>query len=140
MLSGSENSGVGQLCGSAMMTLPATESTSSAASFKSFPSSTLRMLNSGMSSRCGSLIVSILYAAMSPAERVPNRLPSELRTGMTEIFCSFIMCHALSIVTLESSTGGVSKSRSRTCVRTSFINLGGLKPNLSSIRCVSSLI
>ena len=85
-------------------------------------------------------MVSRLYDAISPAERVPCRVPSSFMTGMTDTFCSRIMRQARFIVTEEFSAGGVSKSRSRTCVRTSFIWCGGSKPNLSSMRWVSSLI
>ena len=44
--------------------------------------------------------------------------------GMAEMFWSRMMCQARSIVTLELSAGGVSKSRSRTCVRTLLIVTG----------------
>ena len=85
-------------------------------------------------------MVSMSYAAMSPADRMPNSVPSAFVTGMAEMFSSRMVRHARSIVTVEFSAGGVSKSRSRTCVRTLLMCTGGWKPKRSSMCLVSSLM
>ena len=77
---------------------------------------------------------------MSPAVSMPVSRPCASTTGTagTEPSdCSTF--HARLMGTAELSTGGVSKSRSRTCVRRECSSAGGSKPKRSSTICVSSL-
>ena len=79
---------------------------------------------------------------MSDVVSMPNRRPSSVATGMDSMCrpSSCISAQAWCTVTACESTGGVSKSRSRTCVRTVRSSGGGAKPNLSSTSCVWSLM
>ena len=60
--------------------------------------------------------------------------------GIVAISPSRIVRHARSIVTEQFSSGGRSKSRSRTCVRILLTYSGGSKPKWSSMCWVSSFI
>ena len=60
---------------------------------------------------------------------MPYSVPSSLATGSTEIRSACMVCHARLMVAAADRVGGVSKSRSRTCVRTLLISSGALTPN-----------
>ena len=71
---------------------------------------------------------------------MPYRVPSSLDTGRAEIFSFCMVRQARLMVAAADRVGGVSKSRSRTWVRTLVSSLGGWKPKRSSTVWVSSLI
>ena len=126
--------------GRASTTSPERVLTTSSVSLSSWPSSTLRMLNRGMSRRSGASMVRISKAAISPAVSIPKRCPSSSVTGMAEICSSSCMAdQARLTVTASLRMGGTSKSRSWTWVRMFLTKRGGSKPKRLRISLVSSL-